>query len=127
MTTASIAKRRAVSEPPANTDDRGSVNLTERMVQILRLMAEGRSAEQSAAVLHISVHTVKKTGAEMYARLGVHSQGAAVNAGHQLGFLTTPTVQALSEVVTLLIDGDDDSARDRARQISARMTGNRDV
>lgn len=95
-----------------------SVRLTPRQHQVLRLMAAGGTAESIARQLFVSLHTVKKTSDALYQRLGVHTQGAAVDAGHRLGFLTTPELLMLREMARLLANGDVDAASGLAAKVT---------
>lgn len=95
-----------------------SVRLTPRQHQVLRLMAAGGTAESIARQLFVSLHTVKKTSEALYQRLGVHTQGAAVDTGYQLGFLTTPELLMLREMARLLAAGDVDAASDLAAKLA---------
>ena len=61
--------------------------LTERELEVLRLVAEGRSNEQVAAVLVISVHTVRKHLGNIFGKLAVTSRTEAVAAARRHGLL----------------------------------------
>jgi DNA-binding NarL/FixJ family response regulator len=52
--------------------------LTARQLEVLRLMASGKTNAQIAAVLVVSEGTVRKHVENIYARLGVRSRTAAV-------------------------------------------------
>jgi DNA-binding NarL/FixJ family response regulator len=51
--------------------------LSDREVDVLRLVARGRSNRQLAAELQLSVKTVGRHVENIYAKLGVHTRAAA--------------------------------------------------
>lgn len=51
--------------------------LSEREVEVLRLLARGRSNREVAASLHVSVKTVGRHVENTYAKIGAHSRAAA--------------------------------------------------
>jgi DNA-binding NarL/FixJ family response regulator len=55
----------------------GPYGLTERELQVLRLVAEGKSNRDIAAGLVISEHTVARHVQNIFAKLGVSSRTAA--------------------------------------------------
>ncbi len=60
--------------------------LTEREVQVLRLVAEGKSNKEIARCLHITTHTAKAHVSRILYKLGVHSRTeAAVHWTRQTG------------------------------------------
>jgi ATP/maltotriose-dependent transcriptional regulator MalT len=61
--------------------------LTQRQVEILRLVARGMSNPEIAARLHLSDHTVKRHIANLLARLGLPSRAAAVAHAATQGLL----------------------------------------
>lgn len=61
--------------------------LSRREQQILVLIADGQTAPQVAAVLHISTATVKTHLLHLYEKLGVAERAAAVAAGMRFGLL----------------------------------------
>ncbi|MEJ2209918.1 MAG: LuxR C-terminal-related transcriptional regulator [Anaerolineae bacterium] len=61
--------------------------LTERELEVLRLMAAGQAHAEIAAALVISINTVKKHAAGIYGKLGVHSRTQAVVRAQELGLL----------------------------------------
>ncbi|MGK2939604.1 MAG: LuxR C-terminal-related transcriptional regulator [Solirubrobacteraceae bacterium] len=69
--------RRTVAEQRAG--------MTVREVEVLRLVAEGRSNREVAAELVVSEHTVHRHMANIYARLGVSSRAAAVARAAERG------------------------------------------
>lgn len=58
-----------------------SEHLTGREVEVLRLMANGRSNKQIASLLHISEHTAKFHVSSVLAKLGASSRTEAVSLG----------------------------------------------
>lgn len=61
--------------------------LSQREIEILRLVAKGFSFETVSEVLGISVHTVVTHVKKVYRKLAVHSRGEAVYEAGQLGLL----------------------------------------
>lgn len=61
--------------------------LTETENKVLRLMENGQTNEEIAAVLHISVRTVKYHLTNIYAKLEVKNCSQAIKAAHQSGLL----------------------------------------
>jgi LuxR family maltose regulon positive regulatory protein len=61
--------------------------LTERELQILRLLATDLSPEEIALKLAITVDTVRTHIKNVYKKLGVHSRFEAVQRANELGFL----------------------------------------
>ncbi|WP_350258999.1 response regulator transcription factor [Scrofimicrobium sp. R131] len=60
---------------------------TERELEVLALLALGRSNEQMARELFVSQATVKTHLVHLYAKLGVQSRTAAVAKGRELGLV----------------------------------------
>jgi DNA-binding CsgD family transcriptional regulator len=67
------------AQPPAITAE----PLTPREREVLRLLAAGRSNQQIADVLYISLRTVKGHVGSILAKLGVESRAAAVAVAHR--------------------------------------------
>jgi LuxR family maltose regulon positive regulatory protein len=61
--------------------------LTNRELEVLRLVAIGQSNEAIAATLVISIETVKKHLKNIYSKLDVHSRVEATNRAHEAGLL----------------------------------------
>ncbi|MHB1506237.1 MAG: response regulator transcription factor [Sulfobacillus sp.] len=58
-----------------------------REMEILQLVASGRSNKEIAAGLYLTENTVKTHLANLFAKLGVHDRAEAVTEGHRRGFL----------------------------------------
>jgi DNA-binding NarL/FixJ family response regulator len=65
--------------------DPRSLGLTDREIDVLRLVAEGRSNSQIGAVLFISAKTVSAHVSNILAKLGVSSRGEAAAVAHRRG------------------------------------------
>jgi DNA-binding CsgD family transcriptional regulator len=63
------------------------LGLTEREVDVLRLVADGRSNSQVGAALYISPKTVSVHVSNILAKLGVSSHGEAAAVAHRSGLL----------------------------------------
>ena len=61
--------------------------LTERELEVLRLLAAGRSNAEMAAELFVEQSTVKTHLIHLYRKLGVHSRTQAVARARALGLL----------------------------------------
>jgi len=59
---------------------RPDLRLTRREVEALRLLGQGRSNEEIAAVLFLSVRTVERHVANIYAKIGAHGRAARAMA-----------------------------------------------
>lgn len=79
------ALRYATDTAPGPAADR--IDLTERELQILVLLADGLPVKQVASRLHMSVHTCRGHIAALLRKFDVHSQLAAVVAAARLGVL----------------------------------------
>lgn len=77
----------AAGEGARDDRDTRAVELTRRQVQILGLLAEGRSSVEIAGLLSISVNTVRKHIQASLRKLGAHSQVQAVAAAIRQGLL----------------------------------------
>lgn len=62
--------------------------LSERELDVLRLIAEGLTNQQIGAHLHISLSTVKGHTSNIYSKLGVKNRAQAINLGQSLGLLS---------------------------------------
>ncbi len=50
------------------------INLTEREVEVIKLLAEGKTNAQIGQILFISVHTVKSILEKLYVKTSCHSR-----------------------------------------------------
>lgn len=64
-----------------------AVSLSDRELEILRLIANGSTNREAAARLFVSEATVKTHVLHIYAKLGVNDRAAAVAAGFRRGLL----------------------------------------
>jgi LuxR family maltose regulon positive regulatory protein len=62
--------------------------LSERELEVLRLIAEGLANREIAERLYISLSTVKSHAASIYGKLDVHKRTEAVARAHMWGILT---------------------------------------
>jgi DNA-binding CsgD family transcriptional regulator len=91
--TASIARLRAelrsrrITGIPRATAAANVADLTDRQVDVLRLVAEGLSNAEIAARLSLSPRTVDHHVSAVLAKLGVASRGQASAAAHRLGLI----------------------------------------
>ena len=65
----------------------GPPGITERELQVLRLVAKGFSYGEIAGLLNLSVHTVTTHIKQIYRKLAVRSRGEAVYEALQLGLI----------------------------------------
>jgi DNA-binding CsgD family transcriptional regulator len=72
--------------PPATTE----LPLTKRQMEVLQLLAEGKSTEQIADELFLSKTTVRNHIAHLMANLGVHTRVQAVIAASRAGLIHMP-------------------------------------
>lgn len=64
--------------------------LSPRELEVLQLMSEGKTPTDIAALLHLSVHTVRNHTREIRRKLGVSSQLTAVAIGIRYGLIIGP-------------------------------------
>jgi DNA-binding CsgD family transcriptional regulator len=65
---------------PLSTARLSSLGLTEREAEVMRLVVDGRSANEVADELVISIHTARNHIANAYGKLGVRNRASAVAA-----------------------------------------------
>jgi DNA-binding NarL/FixJ family response regulator len=74
-------------QPDKNNNDTNNElfsNLTSRELAILRLIAEGKSNKEIAAINYVEVSTIKTHINNIYAKLGLQNRREAVNYGKRL-------------------------------------------
>ena len=76
------------SAPPAAQPE--ADGLTQRQLEVLQLLADGRSTAEIAEALHISKTTVRNHIAHLLTTLGVHTRIQAIMAGNRLGLIRIP-------------------------------------
>jgi DNA-binding CsgD family transcriptional regulator len=74
--------------------------LTERERAVLLYLVEGRTDREIAADLFISRRTVSKHLESIFAKLGVHTRGAASAEAQRLGISTTPLLDGPEPAIT---------------------------
>ena len=79
-----------LSEPPGRARHRnGSFErLTPRQLQVLRLIADGWSNKQIAAMLNLSIKTVDTHRTQLMQRLGIHDLASLVRYALRAGVAT---------------------------------------
>ncbi len=83
-----LARFRVAPAPPAAPPVQPEASpLTDREIEILRLVAKGLSFESVSELLGISSHTVVAHVKKIYRKLAVHSRGEAVYEAGQMGLL----------------------------------------
>lgn len=75
---------------PAPAEPRNPDGLTAREIDVLRLMAEGRSNEEIAAALHVSQATVKTHINRIFAKAAVRDRAQAVVYAFRTGMAPVP-------------------------------------
>jgi DNA-binding NarL/FixJ family response regulator len=76
---------------PSRTSGAGAGALTARELEVVRLLAKGRSNRAIAERLMISEATAVRHVANIYAKLGVHSRVEAARAAAERGLLDPPS------------------------------------
>ena len=75
-------------QPSAGVEPVGPItSLTERELDVLRLMAEGLKYEEIAKRLYISLNTVRTHVKAIYGKLDVNNRTKAIEMAHQLRIL----------------------------------------
>jgi PAS domain S-box-containing protein len=67
--------------------------LTHRQLEVLQLLADGKSTSEIAEALHISKTTVRNHIAHLLTILGVHTRIQAIMAGNRLGLIRIPDTE----------------------------------
>ncbi|HEX8857938.1 MAG TPA: response regulator transcription factor, partial [Actinomycetes bacterium] len=80
-----LARRGRLDIGVGTVEGDGSVGLTPREREVLRLVAAGRSNKQIADALYISRKTASVHVSNILTKLGVHSRGEAAASARRLG------------------------------------------
>jgi DNA-binding CsgD family transcriptional regulator len=80
----------ASAEGGGSSPGPGDLGLTDRQLEVLRLMADGHSAKQMASKLNLSVHTVHSHQRNLYRALGVGSFAGALKRARELNLPGAP-------------------------------------
>lgn len=67
--------------------------LTERELQVLKLLGEGRSNKEAASILHISDQTVKNHISHIFSKLGVNDRTSAVLLAISQGWIRNSDIE----------------------------------
>ncbi len=62
--------------------------LSDRKLDVLRLLSDGLTNQEIAQALHVSVNTVKTHLKTIYGKLGVHNRREATARAKKLGLVT---------------------------------------
>lgn len=81
------AERRSGTSAEAGeiSPEHGNLGLTDRQLEVLGLMTDGRSAKQMASELGLSIHTIHSHQRNLYRALGVGSFAGALKRARELG------------------------------------------
>lgn len=77
-----------VNAQPASHEEDGYPALSEREIEVLGLLAQGKANKQIAAMLSISEHTVKFHVSSIFTKLNVTNRAEAVRQGVRGGWVT---------------------------------------
>jgi DNA-binding NarL/FixJ family response regulator len=86
-----LLERQPTTKSDGATDGKGSAPLTNRELEVLRLLAAGKSQRAIAHELIITPKTVSTHIQRILAKLGVHNQAQAVAAAFRRGIAEAPT------------------------------------
>lgn len=78
-----------VQAMPKSTSKPSTANLTPREVDVLKLAADGKTADESARILNLSARTIHFHVQEAIRKLGVNNKISAVIAAVKAGYLTS--------------------------------------
>ena len=88
---AQLIRRLAGQTPPKDEPARHGDNLTQRELEVLRLVAEGKTNHDIAQALFVSVGTVKVHVERIIDKLGVSDRTQAAVRAVELGYLIPPS------------------------------------
>lgn len=79
--------RNASGALTSKTEDGLPITLSSREVEVLKLIAEGKSNQEISAELYLALNTVKRHAYNIYAKLGVQKRTQAVSIARKLGLI----------------------------------------
>lgn len=79
----SIISEAAVPKSESNL----AVNLSAREMEVLELIAQGKSNQEISAQLYLALNTVKRHAYNIYAKLGVNKRTQAISKARELGLI----------------------------------------
>ncbi|MCA1822949.1 MAG: response regulator [Mycobacteriales bacterium] len=82
------SRRRALEQRHAKPAADGEVHLTERELQVLRGMSQGKSNGQIGRELYLSEDTIKTHARRLFRKLGVNDRAQAVALGFRRGLVS---------------------------------------
>ncbi|HET8691703.1 MAG TPA: response regulator transcription factor [Steroidobacteraceae bacterium] len=82
-----FARRAPAVDFEPNERARESLGITDRELDVLRLLAAGRSNKEIARQLEVSPNTVKTHVARLFGKLGAGRRTAAVRSARELGLI----------------------------------------
>jgi DNA-binding CsgD family transcriptional regulator len=82
-----FARRAPATDFEPNDRARQSLGITDRELEVLRLLAAGRSNKEIARQLEVSPNTVKTHVGRLFGKLGAGRRTAAVRSARELGLI----------------------------------------
>jgi ATP/maltotriose-dependent transcriptional regulator MalT len=76
-----------VKSATVQTDSGFPINLSPRELEVLSLIAEGKSNQEISAQLYLALNTVKRHAYNIYTKLDVKKRTHAVSKARQLGLI----------------------------------------
>ena len=98
------ASRRPLAPPPASVGDAGAEELSERELQVLRLLATELSGPEIASQLYVSVNTLRTHTKHIFSKLDVNTRRAAVRRAGGAWRAVSPTAAQSSPQITSSCD-----------------------
>jgi DNA-binding CsgD family transcriptional regulator len=74
-----VSKYKLPGKNHSETGEDGLLNLTHKELSILRLIIEGKTNKEIAAINYVEVSTIKTHINNIYAKLGLHNRREAIN------------------------------------------------
>jgi ATP/maltotriose-dependent transcriptional regulator MalT len=84
---ATTASRTTGEAFTATTEDGLPITLSTREIEVLKLIAEGKSNQEISAELYLALNTVKRHAYNIYAKLEVQKRTQAVSMARKLGLI----------------------------------------